>query len=74
MCSTGRTDIDNDARLLVLYAEIRRSGADEFEWCCVVDGDHGIPLFIGDLLPLTLCIIPCKPSRLEENGKDRQTL
>ncbi len=49
MCATCRANVDNDARLLVLYAEIGRGGADEFEWCCVVDGDHGVPLFIGDL-------------------------
>lgn len=34
--SAGRANIDNDARLLVLYAEVGRCGADEFEWCCVV--------------------------------------
>lgn len=53
-------DVDNHSGLLVLDAEVGRCGADEFEGCCVVDGDHGIPLFIGDLLPLTLCVIPCK--------------
>lgn len=49
VCSTRRADIDDDARLLVLYAEIGRCGTDEFEGCCVVDGDHRVPLFIGHL-------------------------
>lgn len=49
MDSTGAADIDDDALLAVLDAEVRGGELDELERGGGVDSDHGVPLLIREL-------------------------
>lgn len=49
MDTTCAADVDNNPRLLVLDAEIRRGLSHQPERRSVVHCKHGIPLLIGDL-------------------------
>lgn len=45
----GAADVDDDAGLAVLDAEVGGRGADELEGGRVVQGDNGVPLLVGGL-------------------------
>lgn len=45
----GRGDVDDVAGLAVFDAEVGRCGADELEGLGVVQGEDGVPLFVGCL-------------------------
>lgn len=49
MNPAGTTDIHNNSGFIILDTEVWRRSTDEFEGCCVVDGEHGFPLFVGHL-------------------------
>ena len=47
--AAGAADVDYVPWLAVLDAEVGRCGADEFEWCGVMQGDDCFPLFVCHL-------------------------
>lgn len=48
--ATGATDVDDDPRLCILHAEIRRRGLDELKRGRCMDGQDGVPLLIRELI------------------------